>query len=158
MIKLIACDIDGVLTDGKIYISNQGESKCLCFKDMDAVSELKALGFGFALITGEDDFFAHKARERFEPDIFVSACKDKSAAIQKIADQEGFSLDEICYIGDGKYDVETLAIVGLGLCPSNAIDSARENADCILHSAGGEGCLYEAVQLISRHCKNNHPT
>ena len=157
----IGIDIDGVLTDGTIIVDEQGsEQKKVNLKDIDAIFELKRKGFYLAAITGEASSIVSYFQKRFPWDYFYSGEKHKTEAIHKIEMETGIKADEICYIGDGKYDVEPLQYVKLGICPADAIDKAKRAADIILQNPGGGGCLWELVSLLEKYnapdCKENY--
>lgn len=156
MIKIIITDIDGVLTDGKGYINSQGEiTKSISFHDLDTVSQINNSGLKFAIITGESNSFTQYVKNAFKPRYFVEGCKNKAIEIKKIAKLEGVCMSEICYIGDGKYDVDTLALVGLGVCPADAIAEAKNGANHVLKQMAGDGCLkatYDFVCDYNTHC------
>lgn len=149
MIRLLAIDIDGVLTDGKIYSGDvEREMKSLCFKDFDTLSDLRYNEIKLAIITGEDNSFTNLVEEKFAPIFMYKGCKNKLEAVKKIAEDGGYSLSEIAYIGDGKYDVETLKNVGLSFAPSDSITDARKSADIVLECSAGEGCLRQAFDHV----------
>ncbi|KAI4448526.1 Phosphoheptose isomerase [Eubacterium plexicaudatum ASF492] len=83
--------------------------------------------------------------------IFLPGQQDKKDAMRQIEEGTGISRACICYVGDGKYDVEPLQYAGLGICPSNAIDRAKNAADIILQNDGGKGCLWELVSILERY-------
>ena len=161
MIQLMVFDSDGVLTDGSIMVDEQGrEQKKINLKDIDAVFELKRRGFRLAAITGEASAIVSYFKERFPWDYFYSGEKHKLEAIHRIEKASGIYAEEICYIGDGKYDVELLQYVKLGICPADAIDKAKQAADIILQNAGGAGCLWELVGVLEKYnnpvCKEHY--
>ncbi len=152
MIRLMIFDIDGVLTDGSIMIDEQGrEQKKINLKDIDAIFELKRRGFLLAAITGESSDIVSYFQKRFPWDYFYSGKKHKLEAIHQLETETGVISDEICYIGDGKYDVEPLEYAKLGICPSDAIDTAKQAADVILQNSGGAGCLWELVDILNKY-------
>ncbi len=149
MIRLIVTDIDGVLTNGRCIVDEKMRIyKELSFKDIDAIVSMRQEGYKFGIITGEADCFTEYLYNKVRPDYYETGRKDKKNALLDISNREGCSLDEICYIGDGKYDVEAIRMAGLGICPKDAIDEALEAADVILKSSGGEGCLAELLTLL----------
>lgn len=149
MIKLIIFDIDGVITDGSLIVNEDGsEQKKLNLKDIDAIFELKSRGFMIAAITGEQSPIVSYFEKRFPWDCFYKGKKNKVETIKEIEDVLDVNSNEICYIGDGKYDVDPLTYVGLGICPADAIDRAKRCADIILQNKGGEGCLWELVSIL----------
>lgn len=152
MIKLIVFDIDGVITDGSIIVdSNGNEQKRINLKDIDAIFELHRRGFLLAAITGEDTSIVDYFERRFPWKYFYRGNSTKKETMKLIEENTGISREEICYVGDGKYDVEPLQYAGLALCPANAIDKARQAADIILQNDGGEGCIWEMVTLLEEY-------
>lgn len=161
MIELIVFDIDGVITDGSVIIdSNGNEQKKINLKDIDAIFELKRKGYTLAAITGEDTSIVDYFEKRFPWSYFYRGNKTKKETMQLIEKDTGIPRENICYIGDGKYDVEPLSYAGLGLCPANAIDKARNAADIILQNNGGEGCLWEMISILEKNndeeCPHNY--
>lgn len=151
MIKLLLLDIDGVMTDGKVAIGAGGvQSKQIDFRDIDAVFEAKRRGLQIGFVTGEDGPVVDYFQERFAPDFFVKACKNKGAAVRDIALQAGLELAEIAYIGDSRHDLEAVAMVGMGMCPDNALPECKAAARWVLAARGGDGAVWEAVQHLIR--------
>ncbi len=148
-IELVVFDIDGVITDGSMIIDSKGtELKQLNLKDVDAIFELHRRGYKLAAITGEDTPIVDYFEKRFPWEYFYRGSKTKQGAMEQIEGSTGIGRSHICYVGDGKYDVEPLLYAGLGVCPSNAIDKARNAADMILHNEGGKGCIWELLQIL----------
>lgn len=157
MIELVIFDIDGVLTDGSILVDAQGrEQKRLNIKDIDAVFELKRRGYKIAAITGEQTEIVEYFRARFPWDRFISGCKQKAETVRALCADLDTVPEHAAYIGDGKYDLEVLPIVGMSICPADAIREARLLADVVLHHAGGEGCVWELLPIleIDRHSES----
>ena len=151
MIKIVCFDIDGILTDGKVYVTSNGnELKTFRLTEIDALNDIRRLGFKIGAITGEDTPIVDVFRNKVPWDFFVVGCKDKLSELRRIADDMMISADSICYIGDGKYDVPCIEYAGLGVCPSNAIQEAKDVADIVLNGAGGESCIYELYQILKK--------
>lgn len=152
MIELVVLDIDGVITDGSVIVDSQGhEQKQINLKDIDGIFELHRRGFKLAAITGEDTEIVNYFEKRFPWTYFYRGNTTKSETMQQIEKETGISRSQICYVGDGKYDVEPLAYAGLGLCPANAIDRAKNAADIVLQNDGGKGCIWELVFLLEKY-------
>lgn len=138
MIKLIVFDIDGVITDGTVIVDMNGtEQKKINLKDIDAIFELHREQFKLAAITGENTEIVHYFEKRFPWDYFYCGAKKKTEILQEIEQKEQLKPEEICYIGDGKYDVEPLEHAGLGICPADAIDRAKQASNMILQKKVG---------------------
>ena len=161
MIELIVFDIDGVITDGSVIIDFSGhEQKKINMKDVDAIFELHRRGYKLAAITGEDTEIVSYFEKRFPWTYFYRGNKTKKETMQQIEAGTGIDRKNICYIGDGKYDVEPLTYAGLGLCPADAIDAAKNAADIILQNNGGEGCVWEIISILEKYndedCAHNY--
>ncbi|MCI8490146.1 MAG: SIS domain-containing protein [Lachnospiraceae bacterium] len=152
MIRLVILDIDCVLTDGFIIVDEAGkEMKKMNLKDMDAVFEFKQRGFILAAITGEFSDIVVYFQNRFPWDYFYIWEGDKKKAVQKLEQETGIGAHEICFVGDGKYDVEPIEHVKLGVCPANAIREVKQVSDIVMQHESGEGCLWELVQLLDNY-------
>jgi D-sedoheptulose 7-phosphate isomerase len=147
-IKLLALDIDGVLTDGRVMLSADGqEVKNLNFHDLDKLAALRRTGMPVVLVTGENNPMVEAIRGRFDVPV-IPGSKDKLAAIQRVAEEYGVTLGEICYVGDSDRDAPALRAVGLGLAPANATPAAKAAAHRVLQKSGGEGAAAEAITLM----------
>ncbi len=147
MIKIVLLDIDGVLTDGKVTIDSQGnETKTIDFKDIDAVFELKRRGVLIGLITGEATPITCVFNQRFKPDFFYNGCKDKVQAFEDILAKAKVTQEEVCFVGDSKHDIKLLKMVGLPVCPANAVAEVKTLAAVCLKTKGGNGCILELLE------------
>ena len=149
MIKCIIFDIDGVITDGKISVDADGiERKNVNLKDLDAIYALKEKDYTIIAITGEDNEKSKYFKERIPWNMFFANKKNKLEVIKKIEKELSIDKDEICYVGDGKYDVSALDYVGLSICPKDAIEKAKESSKYILSKNAGDGGLDEILKYI----------
>lgn len=148
-IRAVITDIDGVLTDGKVILGNGTKiSKRICFKDLDAISLFRENDIKFGIISGESDAFTDLIYEKMHPDFFFTGCKDKKRKLEEISEKEEIALSDICYVGDGKYDLEAIKAVGIGVCPVDAVKEVKQAADIVLDRAGGNGCLADIFSLL----------
>lgn len=158
MIELIVFDIDGVITDGSVIIDSKGtEQKQINLKDIDAIYELKNKGFQLAAITGEDTEIVNYFQASFPWSYFYRGNKTKKETMKQIEANTGIDKSHICYVGDGKYDIEPLTYAGLGVCPANAVDKAKEAADIVLQNDGGRGCIWELLSLLEHYNNRDCP-
>lgn len=158
MIDLIVFDIDGVITDGTVIVDFAGnEQKQINLKDIDTIFELHRRGYKLAAITGENTEIVGYFRQRFPWDYFYQGVKAKLEVIQRLETELCISSKNICYVGDGKYDVEPLSYVGIGICPADAIDGAKNAADVILQNNGGKGCLWEMISILEKYNNTAEP-
>lgn len=150
-IKVLALDIDGVLTDGMTTLTESGgEEKRISLQDLDAVTEAKQTGLIVALVTGESTSAVERVAKRFGIERVIQGAKDKVAALKSLSSTLGISLSEFCYVGDANRDAPALAEVGLGLAPANATQSAKGAAHRVLAASGGAGAVAEVVAMLLR--------
>jgi D-sedoheptulose 7-phosphate isomerase len=151
MIKLVAFDIDGVFTDGSVYIDSNGkESKKVNYIDMDAYFEIQSK-YKTAIITAASESPLVKwFMKKYYPNYFYAACKNKLYILQDILEEEKINPDEVCYIGDSKHDFECLKYVGVSVCPQNAIKSVKDICKYILPTYGGNGAIDSLKELLNQ--------
>ncbi|MBE6362239.1 MAG: hypothetical protein E7054_01155 [Lentisphaerae bacterium] len=150
MIKLLLSDIDGVLTDGKVTVDAQGnEIKTVNFTDMDAMGSFRQKGVKIGLITGEKTPIVEYFKKRFRPDFFICGCHTKDEAVKQLMEENGFTANEVCYVGDGKYDLPVMPLVRVSACPANAIREVKAVAVINLQTRGGDGAMKELLDILS---------
>lgn len=144
-------DIDGVLTDGRIWINEDGSvSKCMNMKDMDAVNELIRMGCRIAAITAEKNNFTAYVKNAFPWTCFEDGVSDKLRALGHIVCTNQLFDEQVVYIGDGKKDLPLFCGRWKTICPSDAIPPIRERADMVLTGVAGTGVLWEIVEWIKK--------
>ena len=149
MIEVVLLDIDGVLTDGAVYVDDSGqETKRILFEDINAIFDLKRSGLKVGFITGEDNKFCDYVNNRFSPDFMIRGCKDKLAAFNKIAAENGLNKANVCYAGDSKSDIELLQFVELSFVPSDSSIKVRNAAKIVLKASRGNAVIRELVDSI----------
>jgi D-sedoheptulose 7-phosphate isomerase len=150
-IRVLALDIDGVLTDGTASgDAVAGDGKRFSFQDVDAVTQVQRAGLTVALVTGETGPAVDWIAQRFGVERVVRGAKDKVAALGALGNALGVPLEAICYVGDGDRDAAALGRVGLGLAPANATPAAKAAVTRVLSRAGGAGAVAEAIGLLLR--------
>lgn len=150
MIKFVLFDIDGVLTDGKLYFNEEGkEIKAINYKDLDSIVKLQE-NYTIGLITAENSKIADYFENKISPNFFKKNIKNKLVEIDEIKNTFGFDNSEICYVGDSYSDLNILKNVGLGICPQNAINEVKKHSDVVLEKNSGDGCLEELLDILSQ--------
>jgi 3-deoxy-D-manno-octulosonate 8-phosphate phosphatase (KDO 8-P phosphatase) len=148
-IKAVAMDLDGVLTDGTVWLDEAGrESKRVAFADIMGVSLGRRAGLHFALISGEGGPLLDAIAVKLGITDTYPYCKDKAAALRDFAAKRQLQLDEICFIGDDVNDVSALGICGLAVVPSGAHPAAAAVSTVITKMPGGGGSVRELVDLL----------
>lgn len=148
-VRLLALDVDGVLTDGRIYYGNQGEElKAFNIKDGLGVKLLQDAGVKVAIITGrQSDIVARRARELGIEDV-VQGREDKLSALTELCEREGLTLEDCGYMGDDLPDLGAIQAAGLGLTVADATRAVATAADWQSRFDGGAGAVREACEFI----------
>ncbi len=148
-IKLIAMDVDGVLTDGSFWWGPNGEEwKRFHFADIMGLSRARKAGLLLALISGEDSPLIDRLAAKMQIGDVEKSCKDKAAALRRIAALHHLSLDEICFMGDDVNDLPALEIAGLPAAPADAQPAIRKRCRLITAAKGGNGAVRELIEMI----------
>lgn len=148
-IKLLALDVDGVLTDGSIiYTSGQEEQKVFHAKDGLAIAAARKAGLKVAIITGRASWMVRHRAEELGIAYLYENCKEKTIALQDICEKETISLEEIAYMGDDLNDLGALHRVGLPMAPADACEEVLDAALFVASKGGGRGAVREAVEHL----------
>jgi len=150
-IKLLILDVDGVLTDGSIDLSVEGEHvKRFCVRDGFAIKFWQRCGGRLAIITGRPgDIVTRRSRELGITEVW-SDVSDKLHAYQQILLNTKTRDEEVAYMGDDGPDLEPMRCCGFSIAPANAAMSVKQRADFITRRRGGQGAVSEAIELILR--------
>jgi len=148
-IKLLILDVDGVLTDGRIYINDQGEeAKAYHVRDGYGIRLLMAAGIDVAIITGRwSKSVGHRAADLGIMHIYQGVT-DKKAVCAKLLEEKHLSGDKVCFIGDDLQDFQLLKFIGLPVAVADAVSEVREAAMYVTEKNGGCGAVREVCELI----------
>ncbi len=149
-IKLFAMDVDGTMTDGKIYMGNDGEVfKAFDIHDGYGVHEmLPDHGIKTAIITGrESRIVSNRARE-LEVDYVLQGIKDKASAITELQERLGIGKEETAYMGDDIIDLAAMRCCDICGCPSNAVSTVKKACNFISQFPGGNGAVRDFIEWL----------
>jgi 3-deoxy-D-manno-octulosonate 8-phosphate phosphatase (KDO 8-P phosphatase) len=148
-IKLFVCDIDGVFSDGRIYLGNDGEElKAFHTKDGYGIKALGASGVDVAVITGRQSNIVQTRMTALNVKHIVQGEENKLPALKSIAKNLQLSRSEIAYIGDDMPDYECLQYVGLSIAVNDAHPAIINLCDYQTFTRGGFGAVREVCDLI----------
>ena len=149
-IKCIILDVDGVLTDGGIYVAPDGSElyKPFYARDGLAITLARKVGLSTAIITGRaSSIVEHRARE-LHIDLVYQGKLDKRAAYADSKAKMGYADEEIAYVGDDIVDLPIMRMVGLPCAVGDAVPEVREIAQIIAAEHGGRGAVREIYEII----------
>ncbi len=151
-IELIVLDVDGTLTDGKIYYTaNEDEIKAFDVKDGLAIASWIRLGRKVAIITGRHSSIVARRSQELGIEYLYQGIKDKKECLNTILKKEGLTLKQTSAIGDDLNDWGMLKSVALSYAPSDAVLEIRQNVDMVLDAKGGFGAVRKMIEdLLKR--------
>jgi len=147
--RLLALDVDGVLTDGRIYYGNEGEElKAFNIRDGLGIKLLQESGVKVAIITGrQSEIVARRARELGIEEV-VQGRDDKRQALFELCRRHDLGIEECIYMGDDLPDLSAIVAAGLGMTVADAGAAVRRAADWVSEAGGGCGAVREACEFI----------
>lgn len=148
-IKTIILDVDGVLTDSSVYILEDGVlMRKMSTRDGYAIQHAVKKGYRIIIITGGKSEGVIKRLQNLGVQEIYSGVQDKLEAMDELIEVYGLDLASAAYMGDDLPDYESLRLVGLPTCPSNAAPEIREICQYISPLNGGEGCVRDLIEKI----------
>lgn len=151
-VKLFLTDVDGTLTDGGMYYSEEGdELKKFNTRDGLGIRLLREAGVKVGIITSENTQIVERRAKKLQVDYLYQGKIDggKLAIANEICKKENISMDEVAYIGDDVNCIDLLKAVGFAACPADAQDSVKSIPNIlVLQSKGGDGCVREFIERI----------
>jgi len=156
-IKLLLLDVDGVLTDGRIFLDNQGnELKAFHVRDGHGIKMAQRAGIIVGIITGRTSEVVNiRARELGIQEVHQGA-HDKIGVYDSVIAKYHLRDDEVAYIGDDVVDLDIFKRVGMAVTVADADPSVKPHVDIIMKSEGGRGAVREFINLILKHQKKPH--
>lgn len=156
-IKLLALDVDGVLTDGRLYFSNSGEeTKAFHSLDGHGIKMLIEVGVEVGIITGRTSQIVEKRAKDLGINLLYQGREDKLEALQEILADKDYLLDQVAYAGDDLPDLSAIQQVGLGFSVANGHADVRGAAAAITSNPGGSGAVREITDFIIKSQDKYH--
>jgi 3-deoxy-D-manno-octulosonate 8-phosphate phosphatase (KDO 8-P phosphatase) len=155
-LRLIVFDVDGVLTDGKLFQSNSGdEFRSFNIRDGLATVLAQQAGLSVAWVTGRrSEAVLRRAKELGIPDGLIHCgARDKRIAMRELRERTDLPVDVIGYVGDDLNDLLAFEEAGLTIAVADAAPEVRERADFVTACRGGEGVAREVIERILREQK-----
>lgn len=148
-IKAFVFDVDGVLSLQSMPLDNDGELiRTSCTKDGYAIMYGGKKGYKFGIISGGGSQGVQKRYERLGIKDIHLKVGNKVEALKTFMAKNNVELDEILYMGDDIPDFEVMRMVGLAVCPNDAIEEIKSISAYVSHPNGGEGCVRDVVEQV----------
>jgi 3-deoxy-D-manno-octulosonate 8-phosphate phosphatase (KDO 8-P phosphatase) len=150
-IEMLVLDVDGVLTDGRIVYSDQGdEIKAFHVRDGSAMKIWQRLGKRIGIITGRDSRIVARRAKELGVTALIQGSDDKRAALTQMLNEQGIEPQAVCCVGDDLPDLPLLRAAGLAVAVADACTEAKQAAHHVAMTSGGRGAVREVIELILR--------
>ena len=148
-LRLVAFDVDGVFTDGRFYLSDDGvETKSFHTQDGFGIRRLVDAGIVVAIISGRPSGAVEKRMQELGVDHVMLGARDKIAAFEELIADLDIEEAECAYVGDDIPDLALLNRVGYSIAVANAVPEVRDYCDYTTSAIGGSGAVREICDLV----------
>ena len=150
-IRMVLLDVDGVLTDGKLYLGKDGqELRAFYVRDGLSIRLGQSVGLEFGIMSGRDSPLVEQRARELKIEQIHQGVHAKGERFDRIASETGLEPKEICFVGDDLIDVPAMRRAGLAACPADGCTETRKYAHYVCENRGGQGAVREVVDLILR--------
>jgi 3-deoxy-D-manno-octulosonate 8-phosphate phosphatase (KDO 8-P phosphatase) len=147
-VKIFLCDVDGVLTDGTVYMGGGVEFKRFHIRDGLGLKFLQLHGIKVGWVSRRPSSATQQRADDLKIDFLVQHNGGKIEGVEGILGQTGRNWTDICYVGDDVVDIAVLKKAGLGVAVGDGVAEARAAADYVTKAPGGNGAIREIVEMI----------
>jgi len=148
-LKLVGFDVDGVFTDGRFYLSDDGvESKAFSTQDGYGIRRLLDAGIVVVIISGRQSAAVEHRMAELSVNYVIQGCKDKVAAFDGVLAELGIDRAATAYVGDDVPDIALLQHAGYAIAVANAVGEVKSVCDTTTFAAGGAGAVREICDSI----------
>lgn len=148
-IKLLAMDVDGTLTNAKVYYSKNGEEfKKFSIRDGMGIELLRRNDIMCAIVTSENSQIVIARANKLKIEHLILGSHNKKRDIIDLAKNLNLELDEVAFIGDDVNDIHPMQIVGASACPADSVEEVKKIVDYVCTRNGGNGAVREFCDLI----------
>lgn len=151
-IKCLILDVDGVLTDGTIWLTEQGqELKRFHIHDGVGIKQLQKAGVTIAIISGRSSGSVSARMAELQVQHVYQGCANKLVVFNKLISELGLKPNEVAYMGDDLPDLPVMQVVGLSIAVANACPEVKAIAHWHTTKMGGDGAVREACERLIAH-------
>ena len=152
-VHLVVSDFDGVMTDGRVLVFDDGREAVWCTRaDGLGCDLLRNAGIEVLIVSTERNPVVAARGRKLQVEV-IQGCADKGAAMRQVLAERGLRPDQVAYIGNDVNDLPAFAEVDVRIAPSDAQRSVLERATIVTECRGGDGVLREVADLITREAR-----
>lgn len=149
-VKLFLCDVDGVITDGAVYMGGGVESKRFNIRDGLGLKFLQRHGIKVGWVSRRPSGATQQRADDLKIDFVVQHQGGKIEGVESILRQTGLNWVDICYVGDDIVDIAVIKRAGLGVAVGDGVAEAKAVAHYVTKAHGGDGAIREIAEMILR--------
>lgn len=147
-IDLIVYDFDGVMTDNKVLVSEDGREAVFCNRsDGLAIRKIKGMGVPQIILSTEKDGAVSSRAKKLQVEV-IQGVDDKLRTLSDYCEKRNYSLLKVVYIGNDINDLEVMKKVGFAMAPEDAYEPIKKVAKVILNTKGGQGVIRELLEYF----------
>lgn len=151
-IKLLAFDVDGILTDNHVWMNELGQwRRFFSVRDGYGIQMLREAGYQLALITGSHSDDVRERARVLKMNFFYEGSLNKLPAYEDIKSKTGLTDAEILYMGDDLFDLPVIERAGIGITVPEAVEKIKLKADYVTTNPGGKGAVREICEMVLNH-------
>ena len=148
-VRLLALDVDGVLSDGQLYFGNQGEEiKAFNSLDGHGIKMLQSTGVKVAIVTGRTSHIVAQRAGQLGIELLLQGREDKLTALHQLTQHLQLDWSQMAYMGDDLPDLAAIIKVGLGITVPNAANTMALHSQYVTQRCGGQGAVREVCDLL----------
>ncbi len=148
-INLIVVDVDGTMTDGSMYFSDQGEvMKRFSVHDGMGITLARRAGIEVAIMTSENTQIVVKRAEKLQIKHVILGSRSKQTDLKLLCEKIGTVLEKVAFVGDDVNDAFAMKVAGFSACPADATSYIKTIASYVCEAKGGHGAIREVIELI----------
>ena len=155
-IKLLLLDCDGVLTDGRLYFSAQGEElKVFDVQDGQGIVTWLRSGRQIGIISGRSSPILEKRAAELGIRLVYQGVANKLETAKEIWEELGIGPEQTAFVGDDIPDIELMQACGFGVAVANAVEEVKQDADRVTKKTGGRGAVREVIDHLLKDAQNS---
>lgn len=150
-LEWLLCDVDGVLTDGRLFYGPEGEAwKAFHVHDGLALELAQRAGLKVGVLSARGGPALERRVHELGLDVVITDRQDKRSAFHELLEEQGVAAERVAYVGDDLVDLPVLRRCGLSFAPADAAPEVRDRVDHTLATPGGAGAVREMVEWVLR--------
>jgi 3-deoxy-D-manno-octulosonate 8-phosphate phosphatase (KDO 8-P phosphatase) len=149
-VRILITDVDGVMTDGSVFITHEGEIKQFNIQDGLGLVLMRKFGFKVGWISARPSIITQRRAEELKIDYLIQRKGSKVSAAEEILAQAGLNWDQVCFVGDDVVDLCLLKRAGVAVAVANAIPEVKSIAHYVTEHRGGHGAVREVATMIMK--------